>query len=146
MIKNTLADKSGSLESLWKKSQQFESSSTRVHIIGEDLLMAFYKLFYLQFCDSSDNTVKQRYKKFGRYFYKKIIVTVTPTYLVTNLLLSHFWPFSNTKNQNQNFRSWWSGNKKCFCDSNKIWTCNHLVRKQTLNHLVKLAKWFECML
>ena len=86
MIKNTLADKSGSLESLWKKSQQFESSSTRVHIIGEDLLMAFYKLFYLQFCDSSDNTVKQRYKKFGRYFYKKIIVTVTPTYLVTNLL------------------------------------------------------------
>ena len=26
-------------------------------------------------------------------------------------------------------------------DSNGIWTRNHLVRKRTLNHLTKLAKW-----
>ena len=30
-------------------------------------------------------------------------------------------------------------------DSNWIWTHNHLVRKQTLNHLAKLAKWLSCV-
>ena len=35
--------------------QQFESSSTNVYIVGENLLKAFYRLFYLQFCDSSEN-------------------------------------------------------------------------------------------
>ena len=30
------------------------SSSTNVHIVGEDFLWAFYKLFYLRFCLSSD--------------------------------------------------------------------------------------------
>ena len=54
MIKNSLPDKSGNSESIRKKSQQFESFSTNVSIVGEDLLRAFYKLFYLQFCDSSD--------------------------------------------------------------------------------------------
>ena len=29
------------------------------------------------------------------------------------------------------------------CDSNKIWTHNHLVLKQTINHLTKLAKWLS---
>ena len=54
MIKNTLSDKSGNPETLEKESQQFESFSTNVPIVGEDLLRAFYRLFYLQFCDSSD--------------------------------------------------------------------------------------------
>ena len=31
------------------------------------------------------------------------------------------------------------------CDSNKIQTHNHLVHKQTLNHLAKLAKWLSCV-
>ena len=44
MIKNAL----GNLESL-KNSQQFESSATSVHIIWEDLLMAFNKLL-ICFC------------------------------------------------------------------------------------------------
>ena len=30
-------------------------------------------------------------------------------------------------------------------DSNEIWTHNHLVRKGTLNNLVKLAKWLSCV-
>ena len=60
MIKNTFPDKSGNPESLEKQSQQFESFSTNVYVVGEDLLRAFYSLFYSQFCDSRDqlkNTV-----------------------------------------------------------------------------------------
>ena len=63
MIKNTLLDKPGNRESIEKESQQFESFST-ASIVGEDLLRAFYRLFYLQFSDSGDlwkNTVYQRY-------------------------------------------------------------------------------------
>ena len=30
-------------------------------------------------------------------------------------------------------------------DSNEIRTHNHLVRKRTLNHLAKLAKWLSCV-
>ena len=54
MIKNTSPDKSGNPETLKRQSQQFESSSTNVSIVTEDLLRAFNRLFYLQFCDSSD--------------------------------------------------------------------------------------------
>ena len=54
MIKNALPDKLGNPESLKKYSQQFESFSTNVPIVGENLLRAFNKLFYLQFFDSSD--------------------------------------------------------------------------------------------
>ena len=36
MIKNTLSDKSGNPESLKKQSQQFESFSTNVSVVGED--------------------------------------------------------------------------------------------------------------
>ena len=54
MTKNTLPDKSGNLENLKKYSQQFGSISTNVAIVGEDLLRAFYRLFYLQFYDSGD--------------------------------------------------------------------------------------------
>ena len=31
------------------------------------------------------------------------------------------------------------------CDSNGIQTHNHLVRKRTLNHFAKLAKWLTCV-
>ena len=64
MIKNSLPDKLGNPESLKKLSQQFKSFSTNVPIVGEDLLRAFYKLFYLRFYDSSDQlkkTVQQRF-------------------------------------------------------------------------------------
>ena len=54
MIKNILPDETGNPESLEKESQQFESFSTNVPIIGEDLLRTFHRLFYLQFCDSGD--------------------------------------------------------------------------------------------
>ena len=30
-------------------------------------------------------------------------------------------------------------------DCNRTWTHNHLVRKQTLNYLAKLAKWLSCV-
>ena len=52
MIKNTLPDKSGNPESLKKQLQQFESFSANLPKVGEDLLRAFYRLFYLRFCDS----------------------------------------------------------------------------------------------
>ena len=54
MIKNTSLDKSENPEILKKESQLFESFSTNVPIVGEDLLRAFYRLFYLEFCDPSD--------------------------------------------------------------------------------------------
>ena len=53
-IKNTLPDKSWNPESLKKYSQQFESFSTNFLIVDEDLLRTFYRLFYLQFWDSSN--------------------------------------------------------------------------------------------
>ena len=53
VIKNILPNKSGNLESPKKSSQQLKSCSTNVHIVGEDLQTAFYKSFYLRFCDSS---------------------------------------------------------------------------------------------
>ena len=57
-------------------------------MVGVALLRAFDKLFYLQFCDSSDrlkNIVQERfYQQFERYFYIKIIGTIIPTYLVRN--------------------------------------------------------------
>ena len=53
-----------------------ESSLTNVPTVGEDLLRAFCKLFYLWFFVSSDqwkNTVQQRfYVLFERHFYMKI--------------------------------------------------------------------------
>ena len=49
VIKKTFLDKSGNPESLKKQSQQFESFSTKVSIVGEDLLRTFYRLFFF-FC------------------------------------------------------------------------------------------------
>ena len=55
MIKNTLSDKLENPERLKKQLQQFESFSNNVPIVGKDfLLKGFYRLFYLQFCGSSD--------------------------------------------------------------------------------------------
>ena len=54
MIKNTSPDKSGNPESLKKCVQQFKRFSTNVLIVCDDLLRVFYRLFYPQFCDSSD--------------------------------------------------------------------------------------------
>ena len=62
MIKNTLRNTSENPHQKMrqKKSEQLKSSSINVHIVGEDLLRAFYKLLCLRFCVSSDqrkNTV-----------------------------------------------------------------------------------------
>ena len=60
MIKFTFPDISGNTESLKKQPQPFEIFSTKAPIVGGDLLRAFYRQFYLQFFDSSDqgkNTV-----------------------------------------------------------------------------------------
>ena len=90
-----------------------ESCSTRVSIAGEDLLRAFYKLFYSRFCDSSDQWKKDL--QFNRHFYMKIILTIIPTDLVTNSLLSFFCPFLKPKKEIKLSASWWSGNEKYFC-------------------------------
>ena len=54
MTKNTLPDKSGNPETLKKYLQDLESFSINVYIVDEDFLRGFCRLFYLQFCDSSD--------------------------------------------------------------------------------------------
>ena len=74
VIKNTLPNKSGNPESLKKLSQQLESSSTNVHIVGEDLPRVFYKLFSFRFCVSSDHLTKMQerfYKKSESILHKK---------------------------------------------------------------------------
>ena len=53
MIKNTSPDKSGNPKSLKKQLQQFVIFPTNVPIVGKDLLRAFFRLFHLQFYDSS---------------------------------------------------------------------------------------------
>lgn len=58
-----------------------ETSLTNVHIVGEDFLRAFWKLYYVRFCISSvqwRNTVQQRL--FERQFSMKIIITMTWLY------------------------------------------------------------------
>ena len=46
MTEDTLPSKSGNPESLKKQSEQLESSLTNVHIVAENLLRAFEKLFF----------------------------------------------------------------------------------------------------
>ena len=62
-----------------------------LHVVGEDLLRAFYKLLRLRFCVSSEKTLcnKDFYKEFERDFYIKIIVAIIPA----NLIRIHFYPF-----------------------------------------------------
>ena len=78
-----------------------------MHILGEDLLKALYKFFYLPFCVSSDqwkNTVQQRFsKEFEKDSYMKIIVTIISTDSVTSLFSSLVCPFIKTESNNQIF-------------------------------------------
>ena len=68
MIKNSSPDKSGNPESLNKLLQQFERFSNNVPIVGKNLLRVLYRLFYLQFCDSSDPRKKICSKGTEKYF------------------------------------------------------------------------------
>ena len=63
MIKTILPNKSRNPESLEKILYHLESSSTNLHIVGKDLLRAFYKLLYLRFCVSSDQWKRHRVTK-----------------------------------------------------------------------------------
>ena len=49
---------------------------------------------------------------FEKYFYIKIIVTVTPANLDTNLLLFFFCPFVELKEKVKFSAGCWSGNEK----------------------------------
>ena len=52
----------------------------------------------------SEKSLKQRfYEELERDFYTEIIVTIIPTNLVANSLLSHFFPFRETNNKNHVF-------------------------------------------
>ena len=75
MIKNTLPDKSGNPERFKQYSQQLESFSTNVPIMGEDLLRAFCRFFYLRFCDSKDQ---------GKKCVAKILVEIWEVFLHEN--------------------------------------------------------------
>ena len=107
VIKNTLPNKWGNPESLKNYSKVLQSSSNNMHIVSEDLLRAFWKLVFLRFCISSDqwkSTMQQRFhKEFEGDFYTKIIVTIFPTNLVRNSLLSLVCPFVEIKKKNQIF-------------------------------------------
>ena len=76
MIKNNLPDKSGNPESLKKQSKQFESFSINVSMADEDILWTFYRLFYLQFCNSSD--------KWKSKFIAKVLLAIRVMFLHEN--------------------------------------------------------------
>ena len=67
MIKNTLPNKSKNPASLKKFLRQLESFSTNVHVVGEDFLRVFYKVFYLRFCVSRIGEKIQYAKKFWNF-------------------------------------------------------------------------------
>ena len=71
-----------------------------MYIVDEDLLEVLYKLCS-GFCVSS--VYERFYKEFQKNIYMKMIVTIIPTNLVTNSLLSLFCPFTGPKNKNQIF-------------------------------------------
>ena len=99
--------------------QQFRGFLTNVAIAAEDLLREFYRLLYLQFCDSSDqgkNTVGQKFnEKFGRNFYITLSVTIIPTDLVTIWHVSSFFFFFQNKTRIEFPEFWRSSNQKYFC-------------------------------
>ena len=97
--------------------QQFESFSANVSIVGKDLQRTFYRLFYLQLCDSSGQLKKHCVKDLlaiWEMLLQEIVVTIIPTDLAAKSLLFFFCPFLQTKNKNQASVRWWSGNKKYF--------------------------------
>ena len=75
-------------------------------MVGKDLLRVFYRLFYLQFCDSSDqwkNTVWKVLLAIWEMFLHENNHSYNFLRLVANWLLSSFCSFFQTKNKNQVF-------------------------------------------
>ena len=97
-MKNTFPKKSGNHQKII--GNKLESSSTNVHIIGEDLFRVFYKLFYLRFCVSSDqwkmHCVENMLQWIWEIFHLKIILIIKP------------------KRRIKFSARWWPGNKKYF--------------------------------
>ena len=82
-MKITLSDKAGNAESLKKQSQQFESFSSNVPIIGKDLLRTFYNFFYFLFYDITCLVKKHCVVKVLPAIWEitdmKMIATIIPT-------------------------------------------------------------------
>ena len=80
-------------------------------LINVDLLRVFCKLFYLRFYVLSD----QWKNKFEKHFYTEVIVTLIPTNLISNRLLSFFFLLWKAKTGINVLGCWLCGNKNCFC-------------------------------
>ena len=81
-MKITLSDKAGHAESLKKQSQQFESFSSNVPIIGKDLLRTFYNFFYFLFyitCLVKKHCVVKVLPAIWEITDMKMIATIIPT-------------------------------------------------------------------
>ena len=77
---NTLPNKSRNPESLEKILYHLESSSTNLHIVGKDLLRAFYKLLYLRFCVSSDQWKRHRVAKTSQEIWERFLYEINRNY------------------------------------------------------------------
>ena len=91
-----------------------EYFSTNVQIVGEDLLRAFCRLFYLWFVfpvidkiHSVANTLLAVLETFSY----GIIATIIPTNLIANLFTKPLFCCIETKDKNQISACWWSGNE-----------------------------------
>ena len=85
-----------------------ESSSTNVHVVGVDLLKAFYKLwscfsFVIQVISEKNTCSKGFTRNFFEIFLHKNNLTIIPTNLVRISFFIYFYPFLETKNKNQIF-------------------------------------------
>ena len=98
------------------KSQQLESSSTNVHIVIEDLMRAYCKLFYLRFCVSSDQWKKLCKILLGvwKTFVRKNNCNYTSHKFNHKLIFISFCPFVETKTNNQIFSKLMVWHRKIF--------------------------------
>ena len=107
-----MPNKSGNLESLKKQLQEFKSFSTIVLIVGEDLLRAFYRLFY----------------SLKKHCVAKVLLAIWEIFLYENnrnynsYIFSYKFAFTlfffisyKPKTRIRFSASWWSGNEKYFC-------------------------------
>ena len=117
MIKNILPNKSGNPQSLGKQSQHLESFSTNEPIVGVDLLRAFHRLFYLQFCDTSDHCVANVLLTIWEIFLHQNNPNYNSYRFSYKFAFIPFLSFLTNQKQESGFQllSWWSGNEKYFC-------------------------------
>ena len=150
MTEDTLPSKSGNPQSLKKQSEQLESSLTNVHIVAEDLLRAFEKLFFFygfvfqviskktlcskDFTRNSRDILYENIRNYNSYKFSAKICFYTLFVLSQKL-----------KTRTKFSASWWSGSEKYFCFL-CIASRTLLQRYPKFNRLIKVFSYMLLLL